>query len=246
MSPRVKMKPIILFFDPLCEVFCSKFMTSSAPLYPIRSYVRRQGRLTLRQELALTQHSSRYVLPGVAIDSWETVFGRQAMTSLEIGFGMGQVLLDLARRYPEKNFIGIDIYPPGVGSVLAQLAAEDISNVRLFCADVVRIIPLLPDASLQEILIFFPDPWPKRRHHKRRLIQRSFVELLLPKLRENGCIHLATDWEDYAVHMAKIFSQIPELSQITADPALRPLTKYEQRGQRLGHGVWDFAFVKTT
>ena len=115
---------------------------------------------------------------------------------------MGHVLLDLAKRYPEKNFIGIDVYPPGVGSVLAQLATEGLGNVRLFCADVLVVLPLIPQETLQDILIFFPDPWPKTRHHKRRLIQKSFIELLQTKLQHGGCIHLATDWEDYQAYGA--------------------------------------------
>jgi tRNA (guanine-N7-)-methyltransferase len=219
-------------------------MNRLIPHRPIRSYVRRQGRLTARQQEALKKESAHFVLPLVPIDSWETVFGHDAATVLEIGFGMGHVLLDLARCSPEKNFIGIDVYTPGVGTVLAQLAAEGINNVRLFCADVVAVLPLLPHESLQDVLIFFPDPWPKTRHHKRRLIQKSFIELLKTKLQKGACIHLATDWGDYAKHMMRTLGNIEGLREIPADPQMRPLTKYEQRGQRLGHQVWDFAFKK--
>lgn len=219
-------------------------MNALIPQRPIRSYVRRQGRLTWRQQEALCKESARFALPLTTIESWEALFDRSAVTILEIGFGMGHVLLDLAKRYPEKNFIGIDVYPPGVGSVLAQLAAENLNNVRLFCADALIVLPLLPQQSLQDILIFFPDPWPKTRHHKRRLIQKSFIELLQTKLQKGGCIHLATDWEDYAKHMLRVLRNIEGLREIPADPQMRPLTKYEQRGQRLGHQVWDFVFEK--
>lgn len=214
--------------------------------YHIKSFVRREGRITPRQRMALD--STEYLLPTEGLVSWPTVFGNHAPTFLEIGFGMGQALLAMASRFPERNFVGIEVYRPGAGALLAELKTLKLQNVRVFLQDAARVLPdCIPDNSLQGIQIFFPDPWPKTRHHKRRLIQLPFVRLLMQKLAIRGRIHLATDWEEYALHMRQILAQVPELTDIATHPGDRgdrPMTKYELRGTRLGHGIWDLIFAK--
>ena len=182
----------------------------------------------------------------------EQVFGRRAPCIVEIGFGMGDTLVQLASRHPEHNYLGIDVYRPGIGSTLRKLQANELDNVRVIAGDALEIMECsLEDGSLDAIYIFFPDPWPKKRHHKRRLVQQESVTFLVRKLKRGGVLHLATDWEDYACHMVDVVSGVSGLINITGPgrfaerPDYRPLTKFEQRGQRLGHKVWDLLLEKS-
>ena len=178
-----------------------------------------------------------------------TVFGRNADKILEIGFGMGSATAEIARRLPEKDFLAIDVHGPGVGNLFKLITEHGIPNIRVMRHDAVEVVEhMLVDGSLGGIHIFFPDPWHKKRHHKRRLIQQPFIAKLLPKLQSGGYLHLATDWEEYAAQMLEVLNSFPELSN-TAEvyaptPPYRPETKFEARGKRLGHGVWDLVFVK--
>lgn len=217
----------------------------------IKSFVRRQGRFTPRQKQALLESSISYLLPATeGLIDFTQVFNRQAPLVLEIGFGMGHSLIDMAQLYPEKDFIGIEVYQPGIGSVIAAIEEQKITNLRIFSGDAMLIIPnCIADNSLSLINIFFPDPWQKKRHQKRRLIQAPFVELLVKKLATGGRLHLATDWEDYALQMMAVVSDNSMLNNLAgktqfAERGERALTKYEQRGQRLGHYVWDLLLEK--
>ena len=222
------------------------------PLRQIKSFVLRQGRLSQRQETALNLLSTQYLLDPEQNDyDWSKLFNNPKQVVLEIGFGMGKSLIDMAKVNPETYYIGIEVHKPGLGAILADIQDQELSNIRLFCADAVKVLSqCIKDNSLDAIHIFFPDPWPKRRHHKRRLIQADFVDLLIQKLKKDGYLHLATDWQDYALHMLRVLSAKNVLENtagagnFSADRAQRPLTKYEQRGQRLGHEVWDLIFRK--
>lgn len=218
----------------------------------IRSFVRREGRMTSAQTTAFHQEWARY---GLELSEhsiqFENVFGRTAPCFLEIGFGMGHTLLTLAQTMPEYHFIGVDVYRPGIGTLLAGLKKHHIENVRLFHADAIQVLTqAIADNSLDGIYLFFPDPWPKKRHHKRRIVQPDFAELVLKKLKTGGFLHCATDWEDYAKHMLEVlqssvgFVNTSEDGTFVPRPPSRPLTKFELRGQRLGHGVWDLIFTK--
>ena len=215
---------------------------------PIRSFVRREGRLTTAQQRALDELWPRYGLdaggPPLDLDG---VFGRSAPRVLEIGFGDGGVLLELARNRPEYDFLGIEVHRPGVGRLLHRLAEAELTNVRVICADAVVLLrERFRDASLDRINIFFPDPWPKKRHHKRRLIQPPVVALLAARLRPDGLLHLATDWPPYAEQMLEgvtasgVFVNLAE--GFARGPGDRPPSKFERRGLRLGHPVHDLRF----
>lgn len=218
----------------------------------IRSFMRRQGRLSHAQENALDQYWEIFGLePQATLYNFAEIFKNNAEVYLEIGFGMGDSLIKQAINNPQINFVGIEVHKPGVGKVLSEIQVHQLTNIRLICADAVEILKQnIPDHSLAAIQIFFPDPWPKRRHHKRRLIQRPFVELLLKKIISGGYIHLATDWKDYAEYMLRVLSDFADLQNKTNDPQFmpkiqnRPHTKFEQRGTRLGYRIWDFIFVK--
>jgi len=216
----------------------------------ITSFVRREGRLTSGQRRALTSLWDRY-----GIDTklepldFDNLFQRHASHIVEIGFGNGESLAAMAQAHPEADFLGIEVHRPGVGHLLICIETLGLSNLRVLCADAVEVLKYqLPDASLDRTQVFFPDPWPKKRHHKRRLIQPDFVELLARKLRPGAYLHLATDWEDYALHMLKVLESACDFVN-TADnfaprPAYRPLTKFEQRGLRRGHAVWELIFQR--
>ncbi|MEJ5988360.1 tRNA (guanosine(46)-N7)-methyltransferase TrmB [Ramlibacter sp. PS3R-8] len=227
--------------------------TPESVRYPrgIRSYVRRAGRTTVGQAKAIESLGPRYLLPYQAqpVDLAQA-FGRAAPTVLEIGFGMGEATAHIAALMPETNFLCCEVHPPGVGALLKRIGELGLTNIRILEHDAVEVLDhmLAPDA-LSGVHIFFPDPWHKLRHNKRRLVQPHFIAKLLPRLAQGGYIHCATDWEPYAQQMLEVLSAEPALKNTAAGfaqrPAYRPLTKFENRGLRLGHGVWDVVFRKT-
>lgn len=199
---------------------------------------------TRAYETLFAQYALPYSAEPIDLDQ---VFGRRAPRTLEIGFGMGQTTASIAHAHPEVDYLGIEVHSPGVGSLLKQIAELGLSNLRIVQHDAVDVVQnmLLP-GSLDAIHVFFPDPWPKKRHHKRRLVQAPFVTLLASRLKAGGYIHLATDWQEYAEQMLEVLRSEASLSNTAAAyaarPGYRPLTKFEQRGLRLGHGVWDLVF----
>jgi tRNA (guanine-N7-)-methyltransferase len=215
---------------------------------PIRSYVLRQGRMSAAQKRAYETLRERYVIEyrSAPVDL-AAAFGRRAPTILEIGFGMGETTALIAQAHPGTNYLGIEVHSPGVGSLLKRLAELNLANVRVIQHDAVEVVEhmLAPD-SLAGVHVFFPDPWPKTRHHKRRLIQGPFVHVLARRLKPEGYLHLATDWAEYAQQMLEVLSAEPLLVNSTMGfaprPAYRPLTKFEQRGLTLGHAVFDVVF----
>ena len=216
----------------------------------IRSFVTRAGRLSTAQERALNELGPKYMIDyAKAPLDFEQAFGRKAPVILEIGFGMGGTTAHIAKLMPEKDFIGVEVHTPGVGSLLKLIGDEELSNLRVIQHDAVEVLrDMIPAASLAGVHIYFPDPWHKARHNKRRLIQPAFVKTLCEHIAPGGYIHLATDWEEYAVQMLEVLSAEPALRN-TAEgyapqPSYRPLTKFENRGIKLGHGVWDLVFEK--
>jgi len=228
-------------------------MVSSEQHRPIRSYVLRTGRMTPGQQRAFAKNWSRWGLEHASgLLDFDAVFGRPGPRVLEIGFGMGQSLVAMAQAAPDTNFVGIEVHKPGVGRLLHAMAENDVSNIRVYCHDAVEVLrDCIAESSLDTVQIFFPDPWHKKRHHKRRLIQPQFVEALRSRLKPGGTLHLATDWENYAEQMMEVLSAAEGYTNTCAAgeyaprPAHRPLTKFEARGERLGHGVWDLVFVRT-
>jgi len=219
-------------------------------LRSIRSFVIRGGRMTTGQQKAYDNH---WPDKGLTVEQgtpdFAQVFGREAPLILEIGFGMGGSLLEMAKFEPEKNFIGIEVHLPGVGALLKGMSEEGVENIRIYHDDANQVIDqCIPDGSLERVQLFFPDPWHKKRHHKRRLVQPEFVERIRKKLRVGGLFHMATDWENYAEHMMEVMSAAPGyenvagIGQYSPRPDTRPVTKFEKRGERLGHGVWDLIF----
>jgi tRNA (guanine-N7-)-methyltransferase len=232
------------------------FTTVTKPEIPhkrtIRSFVRREGRMTTGQKKAFDTLWSQFGLDTTKpLTNIHQVFAQPGPVILEIGFGMGDSLAQQAATQPQYNYIGIEVHRPGVGHLLSLVDKQQLKNIRIYCADAVEVLRhCIPDASLDGVQIFFPDPWPKKRHHKRRLIQIPIVNLIAAKLAAGGKLHLATDWENYAEHMLEVLNSCPTLSNTSANglfverPASRPLTKFETRGRRLGHGVWDLVFRK--
>jgi tRNA (guanine-N7-)-methyltransferase len=225
-------------------------MTESLAMRPIRSFVLRQGRISKAQLRAyrelLPKYSISYSESQLDLDQ---IFGRDAPKILEIGFGMGESSAAIAQANPQNDYLGIEVHTPGVGSLLKRIEAASLSNLRIIqqdAADVVR--NMIPPASLAGVHIFFPDPWPKKRHHKRRLIQPQFVSLLCERMKPGAYLHATTDWEDYAQQILEVLSAEPRLANTTdrfaLRPEYRPLTKFEQRGLKLGHPVWDIVFRK--
>ncbi|MGK2946682.1 MAG: tRNA (guanosine(46)-N7)-methyltransferase TrmB [Candidatus Malihini olakiniferum] len=218
----------------------------------IRSFVRRQGRLTNGQQQALENY---WPLMGVeyqvqALD-FSALFRREAPTVLEIGFGMGASLVTMAEQNPEQNFLGIEVYLPGIGSCLAAAQEAGLSNLSVMCHDAVEVLEqMILEGSLAMVQLFFPDPWHKARHNKRRIVQKAFAELVLHKLANGGVFHIATDWKPYAEHMLEIMHDVSGYRNLSATqdyiprPSSRPLTKFEARGRRLGHDVWDLVFER--
>lgn len=215
----------------------------------IKSFVLREGHLTVGQKRAFETLYPKFGLASDQPYDFVAIFGNHHPVVLEIGFGMGASLLEMAEHSLDKNFVGIEVHTPGVGTVLAEIQKRDLKNLRVVRDDAVDVLKTnIPPHSLDRIHIFFPDPWHKKRHHKRRLITPEFVALLATKLKPAGHLHLATDWEDYAMQMmdvmthAKGFENTCGEGQFADGKRLRPSTKFEQRGLRLGHGVWDLVF----
>jgi tRNA (guanine-N7-)-methyltransferase len=224
----------------------------SIALRTVRSFVRRNGRLSTNQRYALQHLAADYVLEHSHNLDLPTIFGRDAPQHLEIGFGGGENLLALAQHYPQHNFFGIEVYLAGIANVLLQIQELNLTNIRLCYADVVQFLPQLRPNSLDYVYIFFPDPWHKTRHHKRRLLQPAFMAQLIPKLTTDAKLYVATDWPDYAQQIQQLLEAEPALINLAGKGnyalrfALRPLTKFERRAQRLGHGIWDFNYQKTS
>lgn len=218
----------------------------------IRSFVKREGRLTKGQAAALErQWPQKGLQHQKEIIDLAATFGREAPVVLEIGFGMGHSLVDMAKADPTADFIGIEVHGPGVGACLMEAEIQGVENLRIFQHDAVEVLEdCIADASLSCVQIFFPDPWHKKRHHKRRLVQSGFVQLLQKKLKPGGVLHFATDWENYAEHMLEVmqgesgWQNLSDSGDFIPRPDSRPLTKFEKRGHRLGHGVWDMQFKK--
>jgi tRNA (guanine-N7-)-methyltransferase len=219
----------------------------------VRSFVKRAGRTTESQQKALDD-----VWPVMGLDVkngpivFSEVFGREAPVVLEIGFGMGGSLIEMASHEPEKNYIGIEVHSPGVGSLLSHANAAGLTNIRVYAEDAIDVLAqCIPDNSLDVLQLFFPDPWHKKRHHKRRIVQPDFAQNLRKKLKTGGYFHMATDWENYAEHMMEIMSAAEGYTnkmgegQYSPQPEWRPVTKFQKRGERLGHGMWDLMFEKT-
>ncbi|MFJ5361626.1 tRNA (guanosine(46)-N7)-methyltransferase TrmB [Pectobacterium brasiliense] len=234
------------------NVISPEFDENGRPMRRIRSFVRRQGRLTNGQQLALDNY---WPVMGVEYQTelvdFNVLFGRDAPVVLEIGFGMGASLVTMAAQHPEQNFLGIEVHLPGVGACLAAAQEAGISNLRVMCHDAVEVLMnMIPDGSLSMVQLFFPDPWHKARHNKRRIVQVPFVQLVRSKLKVGGVFHMATDWEPYAQHMLEVMTSVTEYRNLSNNneyverPESRPLTKFEARGQRLGHGVWDLMFER--
>lgn len=219
----------------------------------VRSFVVRAGRATAAQQRALAELWPLYGLEFKAerLDL-DRVFSRQAPRMIEIGFGAGEALLAFAEAHPHMDCLGLEVHPPGVGHLLLGLQAGQITNTRVICHDAVEVMEQqIPAASIDLVHIFFPDPWPKKRHHKRRLIQPEFVERLARVMSPHALLRLATDWEHYAHHMRHVIDACASLENLSVDgsgfvsrPDVRPLTRFERRGQRLGHDVWDLAYRK--
>jgi tRNA (guanine-N7-)-methyltransferase len=214
----------------------------------IRSFVLRQGRVSVAQQRAIDNLQPRYGIPYVArpLDLVQA-FGRTAPVILEIGFGMGDSTATIAQAHPENDYLALEVHTPGVGNLLKLIDAEQLNNIRIMQHDAVEVLrDMIGERTLDGVHIFFPDPWHKARHNKRRLIQPPFIAQLMQKLKPGGYIHVATDWQDYAEQVLRVLSAEPLLENTAADyaprPDYRPLTKFEQRGLKLGHGVWDLVF----
>jgi tRNA (guanine-N7-)-methyltransferase len=214
----------------------------------IRSYVRRQGRTTAAQARAVAELLPRYGIAYLpAPIDLDRAFGRRASKILEIGFGMGETTALIAAANPQTDYLGVEVHGPGVGALLRRIETQGLRNVRVIQHDAVEVVEqMIAPAALDGVHVFFPDPWPKKRHHKRRLLQPDFVRLLASRMKPGAYLHAATDWEDYAVQMLEVLSAEPLLENTATGfaprPASRPLTKFEARGARLGHGVWDLVF----
>ena len=218
------------------------------PLRRIKSYVVRPGRVTPGQKRACAELFALYGIQATVLLHLDTLFSQALPVKLEIGFGMGQALIHYAKTQPEFNFIGIEVHPPGIGAALNLLAVHQLKNVRVLQGDAVLALKQYGQKeSLSGINIFFPDPWPKRRHQKRRLIQAEFISLLAEKLKPGAILHLATDWQDYAEHMLRVLTASPDFANTAvtySERAARPLTKFEHKGLARGHQVFDLRFMR--
>jgi tRNA (guanine-N7-)-methyltransferase len=219
----------------------------------IRSFVMRAGRTTEGQQKALDE-----VWPFMGLEVKEgsvvfsELFGREAPVVLEIGFGMGDSLIEMATQQPENNYIGIEVHKPGVGRLLSRANEAGVSNIRVYAEDAIEVLAqCIPDNSLDVLQLFFPDPWHKKKHHKRRIVQPEFAQTVRKKLKVGGYFHMATDWENYAEHMMDVMTEAEGYQNKAGEgvyspqPEWRPVTKFQKRGERLGHGVWDLMFERT-
>ena len=223
----------------------------NTPRHAIRSYVLRAGRITRAQTRALEELLPRFgVLYSDSLLDLDAVFGRRAQRALEIGFGNGDTLVELASRAPEMDFIGVEVHPPGIGHCLLAVESLGLTNVRVIAHDAVEVLSnQIAPASLDEVLIYFPDPWPKKRHHKRRIVQPAFAALVADRLKPGGRFKLATDWEPYAAWMLEVLGSSREFTNAApaggfVDRPAREATRFESRGRRLGHSVFDLEFVR--
>ncbi|MEX8498646.1 tRNA (guanosine(46)-N7)-methyltransferase TrmB [Leptothrix ochracea] len=231
---------------------------TSPPMRQIRSYVLRAGRMGSGQQRALEELGPRFVVPFEAAPAnWDALLGRSAPRVLEIGFGMGQATAEIAQARPDTDFVGVEVHVPGVGALLKLIEERQLSNLRILNHDAVQVLDqMIAPASLAGVHVFFPDPWHKKKHNKRRLIQPEFVAKLVSRLAPGGYVHCATDWQDYAEQMLAVLSAEPGLVNSVTEggdgggyaprPDYRPLTKFEARGLRLGHGVWDLVFNRAS
>lgn len=219
----------------------------------VRSFVKREGRLTKGQAKALEDHWSTMGLNHVdGLLDYSSLFGNDNPVVLEIGFGMGKSLVEMAKNAPELNFIGVEVHRPGVGACIALAQEQGVENLKVYEHDAIEVLAdCIPESSLTTVQLFFPDPWHKKKHHKRRIVSPEFVENIRQKLKVGGVFHMATDWENYAECMledmqsASGYNNLSDTNDYVPRPDSRPLTKFENRGQRLGHGVWDLQFERT-
>ena len=218
----------------------------------IRSFVLREGRMTEGQKKAYEELWPQF---GISITNqlldYSALFSNEHPVILEIGFGNGDSLIETARNNPQNNYIGIEVHRPGVGRLLANIERENLNNLKAIRHDAIEVLENnIPDQSLDGVCLFFADPWPKKKHHKRRIVQDSFADLCQKKLKPGGYLHMATDWEHYAQHMLKVmenrndFNNSAGAGNYSPRPEYRPLTKFENRGQKLGHGVWDLIYTR--
>jgi len=220
----------------------------------IRSFVVRAGRMTEGQQRAYDENWAEFGLElASGMLNFTELFGNQGGVTVEIGFGMGDSLIEMARRAPEKNFIGIEVHPPGVGRLLARAKEEGLTNIRVYCDDAIEVLAqCIPDGSLAGVQLFFPDPWHKKRHNKRRIVQPEFAQTIRNKLSIGGVFHMATDWEPYSEHMMEVMSAAEGYKNqageglFSPQPDFRPVTKFQKRGEKLGHGVWDLMFERVS
>lgn len=218
---------------------------------PIRSYVLRSGRLTDSQKKAIAEHWEEFVIPtNDSLLDLQKLFPQPSKLVVEIGFGMGDSLLETALQEPASNFIGIEVHQPGIGKLLHGISVHSLPNLKIICRDATAVLAsCIPLNTVDKLQIFFPDPWPKKKHQKRRIVQPEFMAVLRDRLKPGGKIHLATDWQEYAEHMLDVMEGVPGMynqegsGKFLEHPA-RPGTKFETRGKRLGHGVWDLMYVK--
>ena len=226
-------------------------MSDVKPLRKIQSFVKRSGRLSKAQSIGLNELWNDY---GINLNgkllNFEELFLNQNNVTLEVGFGNGDSLLEMAIQQPNQNFLGIEVYEAGVGRLINEVNKNQLANIKIIKDDAVEVLnDNIPDDSISHFQLFFPDPWHKKRHHKRRIVQTSFLDLLTKKLKNNGIVHIATDWENYAEHIMELLESHSHFKNCAGDhiyserPEQRPLTKFENRGQKLGHGVWDIIFT---
>jgi tRNA (guanine-N7-)-methyltransferase len=224
----------------------------SRPMRPIKSFVMRAGRMTEGQQRGLELGLPKFGLQlADGLRDFDQVFGRSAPRTFEIGFGMGGATLEMAAAEPEHDFIGVEVHRPGVGALLNGVLTQNLSNLRVYSFDAMEVLrDCIADASLDRVLLFFPDPWHKARHNKRRIVRPEFAQLVRQKLKVGGILHMATDWQPYAEFMLEVMQEAPGYRNVAADggcverPPERPVTKFERRGERLGHGVWDIKFQR--
>ena len=223
-------------------------MLMTATHRPIRSYVLRQGRVSNAQQRAHDTLLPKFGIPySPQIIDLNRIFGREGTKVLEIGFGMGETTAIIAAQHPENDYLGIEVHTPGVGSLLKNIGEQSLCNVRIIQHDAVEVLQnMIEPGTFDAVHIFFPDPWPKKRHHKRRLIQPEFVALLVGRMKPAAYMHVATDWQEYAEQVIDVLKREPQLENTAQDyaprPDYRPQTKFESRGLKLGHGVWDIVF----